>query len=378
MQRMASYDRAMRLLFCFALLGGLLAACVSAATVPPSTPSPPPFSSSDPLPTPRPRRLQAGELELAADIDAIPAIFASPDLFVDARAGSEEWPDEEPVIGVELGTEARAYPIRLLSLHEIVNDTIGGEPVAVTWCPLCYSALVFGRTVAGRELTFGVSGYLYRNNLVMYDHQTNTLWSQVLAQGLKGARRGDRLRVYPSLITGWGAWKRTHPHTRILSAERMGRRADEIIDPYAGYYTAGSAGLLGSDRQDTRLAAKALVVGVRAGDKARAYLVDSVREAGILQDRIGALSLILVYDRKLQTVLTYRSNIGQRRLTFVAPAGEDTMRDIETGSLWDIRSGRALQGPLAGQTLHRLAAPLVFWFAWSDLYPHTELFAPPE
>jgi hypothetical protein len=116
------------------------------------------------------RRLQPGELLLAADTDAIPAIMAQESFFADAA--STEWLEEEYVIGLALNGEARAYPIRLLSSHELVNDTVGGQPVLISWCPLCFSAVVFERMVEGRELTFGVSGMLYRDNLVMYDHQT--------------------------------------------------------------------------------------------------------------------------------------------------------------------------------------------------------------
>ncbi len=325
--------------------------------------------------TPRPYRLQAGELILGADADAIPAIFADDDLYVDAQAGDLEWTEQEPVVGVALGGEARAYPIRLLSLHEIINDTLAGQPIAVTWCPLCYSALVFSRDL-GRELTFGVSGYLLHNNLVMYDHQTNTLWSQILAQGVRGALRGERLEILPSLLTSWGAWKGLHPESRILSAERLGRRSDEIVDPYAAYYTSGAAGLGGPSAADERLAAKALVVGLAAGGTARAYPVDLLRARGVTNDVLAAEPLVLLYEPVLQTVLVYRRAVKEGTLTFRPASDPALMRDEETGSLWQRATGRALEGPLAGSSLSRRAAPLVFWFAWYDLQPETELFEP--
>ncbi len=325
--------------------------------------------------TSRPYRLQAGELLLAADVDVIPAIFADDDLFVDAQAGDLEWQDEEPVVGVALGGEARAYPIRLLSLHEIINDTLGGQPIAVTWRPLCYSAMVFSRDL-GRELTFGVSGYLLYNNLVMYDHQTNTLWSQILAQGVKGALRGERLEVLPSLHTWWGAWKGLHPESRILSAERLGRLSDEIIDPYAAYYTSGAAGLGGPAATDDRLAAKALVVGLAGGGMARAYPVDLLRARGATNDVLAAEPLVLLYEPVLQTVLVYRRAVKEATLTFQPVSDPALVRDDETGSQWQRATGRALAGPLAGSILSRRAAPLVFWFAWYDLHPETELFEP--
>lgn len=368
----------------------LLAACSAPSTspVPPSPPlvptptlTPAPIESDDPvaaaLPTPRPRRLNKGELELAAERDDIPAIFATDDLFVDVSAGSEEWLDEEPVVGLEIEGVARAYPVRLLSLHEIVNDVVGGQAVAVTWCPLCYTAIVFDREIEGREVTFGVSGYLYRNNLVMYDHQSNTLWSQALAQGLKGAQRGRYLEILPSVLTTWGAWKAEYPQTTILSAARLGRQADEVIDPYAGYYVSGAAGLLGSSAQDARLTPKALVLGVISGKAVRAYAVDSIRTAGIVNDRIAAFPLVLIYDNDFQTAYAYRSEADGRELTFEPASDDGSMKDAETGSLWTIRNGEAIDGPLSGAKLTRINAPLVFWFAWADLHPGTDLYLSP-
>lgn len=301
----------------------LLSACAPAipALIPTATP------------TPRPRRLLPGELQLAASPDDIPAIFASDDIFVNTE--SKEWLDNEEIIGVEINGDARAYPISLLSLHEVVNDVVGDEPVVVTWCPLCYSALVFERVVDGTELTFGVSGYLYRNNLVMYDHQSNGLWSQLLAQGIKGAHRGEFLTVLPSVLTTWGEWKQAHPQARILSAERLGRDAASIIDPYSGYYLSGSAGMGGQEKLDERLPAKALVVGLLENGEARAYALEDLQAIGTIEDG----PFVLIYDENFNTVIVQRRG--------------------------------------ADGTLSRVVSPLVFWFAWSDIFPETTLYARP-
>lgn len=345
----------------------------SAPTVEPSPTSP---ATATATATVRPRRLQPGELRLAAEKDAIPAIFAEDDLFVDVEAGSEEWTDEEAVVGIAIDGDARAYPVRLLSLHEVVNDVVAGRALAITWCPLCFSAVVFDRVVEGRELTFGVSGYLYRNNLVMYDHQSNSLWSQLLGQGLKGAHHRQHLQILPSLMTTWGEWKAAHPDTRVLSAERMGKRAQDVVDPYAGYYAGGAAGLVGQDEADDRLKAKELVVGLRVGAATRAYPLATIRDEGLINDRLGTTPLLLVHDRSLQAVRVYRREIDGNVLTFQPGSQPGTLRDEESGSLWQIDTGSALDGPHAGARLERLAAPLVFWFAWSDLYPDTELYRP--
>ena len=318
-------------------------------------------------------RLRAGELILAASEDDIPAIFADDTLFVDAEAGSREWQDNELVIGLALQGDARAYPIRLLSSHEIVNDVVGGHPVAITWCPLCFSALVFDRVVE-RELTFGVSGYLFRNNLVMYDHQTNTLWSQVLAQGIRGALRGEHLNLIPSELTEWGHWKERHPQTQVLSAERLGKQADSLIDPYVSYYVSGIAGLTGASGDD-RLAAKELVVGLVVGDQARAYPLPALQRRGFINDELASLPLLLLYDTDLDTVRVYHRAVSGQTLAFQPGDEMGTIRDETTGSTWDVRRGVAVSGPLQGTRLQRLSAPLVYWFAWADFHPDTELVA---
>lgn len=348
---------------------------VMATSVAKAMPTIVPTPSSAALAPPSPRRLQQGELIIAAEIDDIPAIFADDDLYVTADAGSEEWLDEDLVVGIVVDGDARAYPVRLLSLHEIVNDTIGGRPVAVTWCPLCFSAVAFARVVDGREVTFGVSGILYNNNLVMYDHQTNTLWSQLLGQAIRGALRGEQLAVLPLQMSGWGAWKAAYPQTRVLSAERIGRRAADVIDPYAGYYNSGAAGLSGSGEVDARLSPQALVVGLVTEGSARAYPLAAVRELGAVNTVLGEAPLLLAYDATLQSAVVYRRTLGERTLTFAADE-PGRLRDAETGSVWDVRTGTAVAGPLAGEQLARVAAPLVYWFAWSDLHPETELFRP--
>lgn len=342
-----------------------------------STPSTPATTSTpgETVPTPPLYRLRPGDLVLAAEEDAIPAIFANEDLFVDAEAGSREWNDAEPVVGLEVNGDARAYPVRLLSNHEIINDVVGGRPVAITWCPLCYTAIVFDRRIEGRELTFGVSGYLLHNNLVMYDHQTDTLWSQLLGQGVRGAYSKRRLELLPAVLTTWEAWRTEHRDTRVISAERLGQNSEQIVDPYAGYYASGVAGLTGETERDDRLPGKALVVGVVAGERARAYPLELVQTAGIINDELGPLSLLLVYDDTLQTVLLYQRRVGEQTLTFTRSPERDILRDRETGSLWNVRSGRAVTGPLAGAHLSRLTSPLVFWFAWSAIHPETDIAA---
>lgn len=329
------------------------------------------------LSTPEPYRLQPGELVLAAVEDAIPAIFAREAYFVDPAVGDREWEDAEPVIGLVVQGEARAYPVRLMSLHEVVNDRVGGRPVAVTWCPLCYSALVYDRIVEGQELTFGVSGYLLHNNLVLYDHQSNTLWSQLLGQGIKGAYSGSRLNLIPSTLTTWGTWKDAYPGTQVLSARALDLYEGEIQDPYAGYYTSGAAGLGGSADPDARLKGKALVAGWGGGERALAFSLELLQERRLVQVEHDGVDLAAVYDPIWQTIHVYQRSAGGRTLTFRPGADPLRIVDLETRSRWDIRTGTAVSGRLRGEQLLRVEAPLVFWFAWSAHHPDSEVLRLP-
>lgn len=339
----------------------------------PPVPTLAPTATPDPLAAP-PRLIRAGQLQLATDIDAIPAIFAQPEFFLDAAAGSREWGDDEFVIGVAVNGVAKAYPVRLLSLHEIVNDEFGGQPVLVTWCPLCFSAIAFDPVVDGRPLTFGVSGYLYNDNLVMYDHQTNTLWSQLLGQSVRGAMRRVQLRILPSIITSWGEWKTVHPDTQILSAEKVGQAAADIIDPYAGYYTSGAAGFSSGLDLDERLPSKLLVIGLLAGDATRAYPLETMRAETLINDEVGVLAALLLFDARLETVLAYNRQAAGQTLTFVWAETPGQVMDAETGTKWDIFTGTAVSGPLVGESLTQLSAPLVFWFAWAAIHPDTTIY----
>jgi hypothetical protein len=366
---------------CLLLAAILLAACrqpESDRPSPSATATEPTGRLNTAAETPPPgapiRRLQPSELVIAADTDAIPAIVAQDGYF--SAADTTEWLAEEYVIGLALNGQARAYPIRLLSSHELVNDTVGGEPVLISWCPLCFSAVVFERTVDGRELTFGVSGMLYRDNLVMYDHQTNTLWSQLLGQSLRGAMRRQRLTVVPSLLTTWGEWKRLYPETQVLSAERLGQYDGEVIDPYTGYYTSGAAGLAGEVNHPAGVPAKALVVGLQAEGDWRAYRLADLQDVGLVEDELAGVSLLLVYDVPLQVVFVFRREVGDSVLSFAATDRPHTLLDQATGSSWDWRTGQAVAGNMAGTMLTPYQATLTYWFAWANMFPETEVYEP--
>ncbi len=291
-------------------------------------------------------RLQPGELILASSEKDIPSIQAEENYFVQVeKAGLE---DTDLVVGLLIGGESRAYPVRLLSLHEVVNDRVGGNAIAVTWCPLCYSAVVFDRTIEGQELSFRASGYLLNDNLVLIDHPTDTLWSQLLGQGIKGARRGSILKVFPSTVTTWGIWREAYSDTLVLSAERMGYE-EELADPYSGYFNSGAAGLSGAGQIDSRLPAKELVLGVVLGENNKAYPLNGIMKERIIVDQIGDFTISIVWD-EIQ-------GVGK---AFLGDITEDLSESssIDYGSLTPVPS------------------QLVYWFAWTGFYPDSNLYQP--
>lgn len=317
--------------------------------------------------------------------DAIPAID-DPQFESVAVAARHLKPDER-IIGVIIDGDARAYPINILSSHEIVNDVVGGEPVAVTWCPLCYSALVFSRQVAGDEtpLTFGVSGKLLYNTLVMFDRESNSLWSQLYGGGIQGRWSGTSLRAFPSIHTDWATWYRQHPGSQVLSKAKTrvqfqrgtyaeAPRSSYDVDPYESYYLEPDEGVVNHNipRDDRALQPKRRVLGVRTANAARAYPFDLLSEQPVINDEIAGDPLVVWFDPASQTGRAFSRLVNGQALTFTNdPQNADIIIDKATGSRWNTLNGEAIAGPLAGNRLMPLIATPAFEFGWYDYFPES-------
>lgn len=293
--------------------------------------------------------------------DRIPAIFAP--VFVPAARARIR--TDAYVIGFAHAGEAHAYSLNLLDGHEIVNDTVGGAPVAVTWCPLCRTSIAYSRSIDGQTLTFGVSGKLWNNALVMYDRQTDTLWSHVTGEAIQGKLKGARLSMLAATprIT-WGAWRKMHPRTLTLSVDG---REDAPNDRYAAYQRDEErTGLFPIRRSDDRARAKELVVGVTVGRDSKAFPHRLFGDSGLLSDTVGTTRVIVYMDRKTgQTAVYVRPDKGEPRL--------DGSAIVCADARWEAASGKSLTG---GPSLRALPHTNAYWFAWSAFYPRTELRAP--
>ncbi len=306
-----------------------------------------------------------------------------------SQAASAMKPDER-LIGLIVNGDARAYPLPILSAHEVVNDVVGGEPVAVTWCPLCYTALVFSRHISTREepLTFGVSGKLLYNTLVMYDRQTESLWSQLYGAALDGPLSGERLSFFPSHITTWEQWYARHPDSRVLSKRltceqfNCGSYSDNprgsyVVDPYASYYEAEELGVVDNQipREVGKSTLKQRLLGVRVGPAARAYPYAVLRQRPLINDVLNGLPVLIWFDPETEAGAAFARRIEGQTLTFRTAADDaGVLVDEQTGSQWQASSGRAVSGPLRGRQLPSLVSTSAFAFGWYDYFPESDTY----
>ena len=285
------------------------------------------------------------------------------------------------MIAFELGGEARAYPLQILTWHEIVNDVVADRPVLITFCPLCNTAIAFDRTVGGETLEFGVSGFLRKSDLVMFDRKTESWWQQVTGEAIVGELTGTRLEFLPSSIVSWADFKASFPEGRVLSRE-TGFRREYGRNPYVGYDDIDSSPFLFSDETDSRLAPKERVVTVELGGEVRAYPFRHLEANPVVSDSVGGTDIVIFFkpgtasaldggtiadSRDVGATAVFESTIDGQALTFRA---DDGFVDNETGSRWDI-FGRATAGALSGKTLAPVISGNHFWFAWAAFKPET-------
>ena len=234
---------------------------------------------------------------------------------------------------------------------------------------------MYARDLQGETLTFGVSGKLIMNGLVMYDRETGSLWSQVLGQGVEGVHKNTPLPVIAALQTTWQLWLAEHPGTLVL--DKGGRYR---TDSYASYYAGSSQGIHGGARGDLRLNPKELVLGVVLSGSTKAFPFQALDRTPVVNDSINGIPLLATFDPASRTAAAFDPVVDGVALQFrqVSAANGPRMSDLETGTLWDPITGRALEGTLAGRTLRRLPSHYEFWFSWSAFRPDTLLYAPPS
>jgi hypothetical protein len=298
----------------------------------------------------------------------------------------------EPVVVVEVNGDARAYPVRIMIWHEIVNDVVGGVPVAVTYCPLCNSASTYVREINGVETTFGTSGLLFASALVMYDRATESLWTHFDGRAVVGMLTGAQLDQVASPLLSWEEFRLAYPDGLVLDETRTGHSRAYGRNPYVGYDDVGTRPFLFRGLIDDRSAAKERVVGIEIAGEAKAFTLSSISggEARATNDVVGRILLAIFWKagqasalddariadgRDVGSVGVFDRVVGGETLTFSARDGE--FYDDQTGSRWRI-NGEAVEGPLDGTVLERVPHLDTFWFAWATYKPDTVLIEAPD
>lgn len=283
-------------------------------------------------------------------------------------SGSFFMSDSDTVIGLEINGEAKAYPLFILVWHEIVNDKVGGTPVSVTYCPLCYTNQVFERKIDGQEVEFGTSGKLYNSNLLMYDRYTESYWSQALGMAVKGELTGYQLNLIPFDVITWGDWKKLHPDTLVLTTDTGYIRSYET-DPYGNYYTEPRI-MFPVEHSDDRMHPKEIIIGVSQDDTYKAFKQNDIESNIIINDSVGDVPVMLI------SLYSENSRAFNRALDGIVLDFEfvdGKILDSQTNSEWNY-DGLSVSGDYLGKQLNRMPIEPGFWFEWVAFHPETLVY----
>ena len=282
--------------------------------------------------------------------------------------------DNDVVFLVE-SIPVKVYPQKILVWHEIVNDTIDGEKVSITYCPLTGSAIGYKGTFDEIETTFGTSGKLVNSNLIMYDRATDSLWPQILGTAVTGSQKGTVLEPISVIWTRWSNAKTVYPDALVLSVN-TGFDKPYGYDPYGSYVSQGNyydsgAPMFEVMNADRRIPAKDVIIGIRVKDSTLAVVKQSIAAEKVANVVIADMYLVVLYDESLDTVRVYVRQVGENILHFEIENGK--VIDRETHSEWTVL-GESTKGEYKGTSLELVHSFDVMWFAWVGYYPGTEIY----
>jgi hypothetical protein len=370
---------------------------------------------------------QTGIPALGFSGDWTQTVEASPTpSFISAKQAAKWLDPEEPVIAVTIGDESRAYPVQILIWHEIVNDTVGGTPIVITYCPLCNSAIAFDRRLpldqvateslaafnldaeivhldeqfqteysrqnpasapvaTGLEVTFGVSGMLYNSNVLMFDSHSSTLWAQLIGEAVMGSLNSTKLLRYPAQLVSFSAYREAFPSGLVLSRDTgFGRGYGSSL--YIGYDSEDSSPFHFRGTIDDRLAAKERVIAIERDGSSIVYSFNTLRAERVVNSRVAAAPLVLFWEKGTRSALdqavirdgrdvgsvgVFSRNLDGRTLDF--RWNGETFTDIQTSSSWSML-GQATSGPLTGAQLEPIIHYNTMWFAWIAFHPLSEVY----
>lgn len=295
--------------------------------------------------------------------------------------------DREPGLVVEHGGNARFYALSILTLHEVINDDLGNLPVAITYCPLCNTGIVFERTIDGEVHRFGVSGLLRNSDLVMWDDLTHSLWQQITGEAIVGAFAGHSLTPVPSAIASFADYRESFPDGEVLSRD-TGFGYPYGVNPYEFYSSRQQPFGFFDGELDDRFPALERVIGVTLGGTEKAYPFSVISPLGAVNDAVGGESIVVLWggdtadaldgssiadSQAVGTGAAYSSVVDGQTLTFVR-VEDGVFEDEQTRSRWTIL-GQATEGPLAGSALTPAIHRNEFWFAWIAFFPDAPIYS---
>lgn len=284
-------------------------------------------------------------------------------------AAADYLKDKDPVFGLEVGGEAHAYPLKILNWHELLNTNINGTAITLVYCTLCGAAIAYKGNLGETTFTFGTSGLLYRSNKLMYDKQTNSLWSSIYGKPVVGTLVEKGLQLEQAFVVraSWKEWKEAHPNTKVLDLDTGFKRDYLSRSPYEDYFESKQT-MFPVGWKDKRLKAKDWVYGVLLDSIPRAYPLKKLKGTPVLNDAVGSRNLVIVSEAKQHTVRVY-----ERREQFFSESDDESALLDADGNNWEIYEDHLFQ-PDQELTLKRLPGHLSFWFAWFAFFQNTEIW----
>jgi hypothetical protein len=317
-------------------------------------------------------------------VDGIPALD-NPSMI---PAEEEDYLDPaEPVFGLSINGDHRAYPLRILDWHEMANDVVGGVPISLAYCTLCGAGIAYdGRGSDGEVYTFGSSGFLFRSNKLMYDRQTRTLWNQLTGEPVLGELVGSdrRLKIFPVVVTTWESWLSQHPDTVVLDLDTGYQRPYVPGAAYGDYFAYDTTMFPVWQRSDL-LETKDRIYAINLDGIPKAYPLDILFDEMVVNDTLGETPIVLIASQGEIIVDGENQRVGEvsysaggevrayyrQGETFTPGPDPDTLLDSD-GQVWKITED-ALLGP-DGETADRLGGHLAYWFGWFSFFPKTLIY----
>ena len=303
-----------------------------------------------------------------AGVDGIPSVdHPNFDLAEDVQP----FFDDELVLGFEHEGELKAYPVPILDWHEIVNDELNGRYIAITYCPLTGTGIGWNRKIRRDITTFGVSGLLYNTNLMPYDRETESTWSQQRLECVNGLYNGWQPETYSLIETTFRTWKKSFPNSKVMNANTGFVRRYSAY-PYGDYRTNDDLLFFPVSNKDQRLPAKERVLGVMVNDQAKAYRFNAEENGTeVIHDQVDGTTIIVVISKK-DNYNTVFLNPDDLEFEAIQDGLPSIMKD-GNGNLYDL-AGRVILGPDQGQKLGRPTAFIGYWFSWGAFYPNIEIY----